>query len=197
LGACRRGGREANARVCKTRHPGSIPGRDSSFDGGARSTAGRRSVTAPISVQLRGIAPGRYRSVAGQRFCKPPTSVRFQTAGTFRRVSRRSSRSALTRVAQRSTRWRASISGRLHRCAGRPLKPIGCVQLAGRLPRPFSYQLGYPVLSREKRGQHPHGRPIGARSPTARGSRPKTRSSEGWNPRAYHAPVAQWSRRLP
>ena len=83
------------------------------------------------------IHPSPASTMAVQEFCKLLIGVRSLGWAPVWRVSRRSSRSALTRAAQRSTRWRAFHSGRLHRCAGRPLKPTGCVRLAGRLPRPI------------------------------------------------------------
>lgn len=70
------------ASLCKSEDQGAIPWRHS--NGGAREQANPAGCE-PASDEIDTRASPqicRHRSVVGQRFCKPPTSVRFQTAGT-------------------------------------------------------------------------------------------------------------------
>ncbi len=83
------------------------------------------------------IHPSPASTMAVQEFCKLLIGVRSPRLGTslarFEAVLALGSDPSCTAF-NSLARFH---SGRLHRCAGRPLKPTGCVRLAGRLPRPI------------------------------------------------------------
>ena len=111
------------------------------FYGSARSVVGRRAVTAQISGQNRGIAPSRYRSVAGQSPCKRPTEVRSHPTGTSSSEAPTWTTSRLCRKSPR--RWARNCS--VVRCrrwglAQRPVHPALTRATRVRISNPLPFR---------------------------------------------------------
>ena len=98
-------------------------------------------MTAQISGQNRGIAPSRYRSVAGQSPCKRPTEVRSHPTGTSSSEALTWTTSRLCRKSPR--RWARNCSvGRSHRwgLAQRPVHPALTRATRVRISNPLPFR---------------------------------------------------------